>query len=75
MEMHSRQLRRAELAEAIKRGRQSLHLLKTAEDKMPASLRERHASQIQKIAEELRQMEVEYHDLNVQQVREESKSG
>jgi len=50
---------------AKKRHRHSLHILEIAPDKVPLSTRERHASQIQKIAEELHQMEVEYHDLNV----------
>jgi hypothetical protein len=71
----SRQFRRAKLAEAIRRHRHSLHVLKITEDKVPLSVRERHASLIQQTTEELHQMEVEYHDLNVQQIREESKSG
>jgi hypothetical protein len=71
----NRQVRRAEPAKAIKRHRDLLHVLEFAEDKLPLSARERHARMMPRITEELHQMEVEYHDLNVQQIREESKNG
>jgi len=71
----NRQVRRAELAEAIKRHRDLLHVLKIAGDRLPLSARERHARMMPTITEELHEMEVEYHDLNVQQIREESKNG
>jgi hypothetical protein len=45
------------------------------QDKLPTGLRERHASLIQEITEELLKMEVEFHELNVQQIREELKGG
>jgi hypothetical protein len=74
MEHESRQVRRAKLAEAIKHKRHSLYVLKITEGKVPSSLRERHAASIQRIAEELKQLEVEFHELNVQQIREELKT-
>jgi len=43
--------------------------------KLPLSVKERHARKIPKMTEELHQMEIEYHDLNVQQIREELKRG
>lgn len=67
----SRQVRRAKLAEAIKHKRQTLYVLKITEGKLPSSLRERHAASIQRITEELKQLETDFHELNVQQIREE----
>ena len=42
---------------------------------MPSPVKERHASLIQQMTEELQKMEVEYHELNVEQIREELKGG
>jgi hypothetical protein len=70
----SRQLRRAELAEGIKRQRELLHILKITKDSVPFSVRERHARCIQEIEDELQRMEGEFHELNVQQIREKAGS-
>lgn len=69
----SRQLRRAQLAESIQRQRHSLHMMKLVEDKAPDSVKERHTGRIQEITKQLHEMEIEYHELNVQQIREELK--
>jgi len=69
----SRQLRRAQLAEAIKRQRHLLHVMTLAKDKVPESLKDRHIGSIQEITKKLHEMEVEFHELNVQQIREELK--
>jgi len=70
----SRQVRRAKLAEGIARKRRLLYAMKiVTQDKLPTGLRERHASLIQEMTEELQKMEVEFHELNVQQIREELK--
>jgi hypothetical protein len=72
----SRQVRRAKLAEGIARKRRLLYTMKiVTQDKLPTGLRERHASLIQEMTEELQKMEVEFHELNVQQIREELKGG
>jgi hypothetical protein len=71
----SRQLRRAQLAEAIKRQRHLLYAMKLAEDKVPQSMKDRHTGSIQEITAKLHEMEVEFHELNVQQIREELKGG
>ena len=71
----SRQLRRAKLAEEIKRRRQSLYVMKITQNNVPLSVRERHARRIQEIEDELQQMEGEFHELNVQQIREELSGG
>jgi hypothetical protein len=44
-------------------------------DKLSSELRERHLSFIQKMTEELHEAEVEFHHLNVQQIREEIRGG
>jgi hypothetical protein len=49
--------------------------MKIAQNGLPASVRERHASLIQQMTEELQKMEAEYHELNVEQIREELKGG
>ena len=67
----ARPVRKAKLAEAIKRKRFSLSALKMTEDKVPSSLRERHSASIQRVAEELQRLDEEFHELNVQQIREE----
>jgi hypothetical protein len=69
----SRQVRRATLAQGIARKRHSLYVMRIAQDVLPSPMRERHASVIQAMTEELQKMEAEYHELNVQQIREESK--
>jgi hypothetical protein len=72
----SRQVRRAKHAEEIARKRRSLYAMKiVTQDKLPTGLRERHASLIQEMTGELHKMEVEFHELNVQQIREELKGG
>jgi len=73
--LESRQLRRAKLAEGIARRRQSLWLMKITEDKAPLSAKERLANRIRNIEDELRRMEDEFHELNVQQIREELSNG
>jgi hypothetical protein len=45
------------------------------QDRLPSPVRERHASLIQQMTEELQKMEAEYHELNVEQIREELKGG
>ena len=71
----SRQVRRGRLAEEITRKRHSLYVMKIAQDRLPSPMRERHASLIQQITEDLQKMEAEYHELNVEQIREELKGG
>jgi len=71
----SRQLRRAKLTEAVRRHRGVLRTMKYAEERAPLAMKEGIASRIQEIAEELRRMESELHDLNVQQIREELAGG
>jgi predicted nuclease with TOPRIM domain len=66
----SRQVCRAKLAETIKRKRHSLYALKITEGKVPSSMKERHATSIQRITEELQKLEQDFHELNVQQIRE-----
>ena len=71
----SRQLRRGRLAQEIARKRRSLSVMTIAQDRLPSSVRERHAGLIEQMTEELRKMEAEYHELNVEQIREELKRG
>jgi hypothetical protein len=71
----SRQARRGKLAQEIARKRSSLSVMKFAQDRLPSPAKERHASLIQQMTEELQKMEVEYHELNVEQIREELKDG
>jgi hypothetical protein len=71
----SRQARRGKLAQEIVRKRSSLSVMKFAQDRLPSPLRDRHASHIQQMTEELQKMEAEYHELNVEQIREELKGG
>ena len=71
----SRQLRRGRLAQEIARKRRSLSVMTIAQDALPAPVRERHASLIEQMTEELQKMEAEYHELNVEQIREELKRG
>lgn len=66
-----RSVRRAKLAEEIKRKRFSLNALKMTDGKVPSSVRDRVAASILKVAEELQKLEKEFHELNVQQIREE----
>ncbi len=73
--LESRQVRRARLAREIARKRHSLYVMKIAQGKLPSSVKERHATRIQQLTEELLKLEVEYHDLNVKQIREELKGG
>ena len=70
-----RQLRRAKLAQEIPRKRDSLSVMKFAQDRLPSPVRERRATLIQQWAEELEKMEAEYHELNVELIREQLKGG
>ena len=72
-----RQLRRAKLAEEIPRRRSSLSVMKFAQDRLLSPMRERRFREnlIQKWTEELERMEAEYHELNVELIREELKGG
>lgn len=71
-QMHeSRQLRRARLTEGIRGHRRLLSAMRFAEDKASSSVKDRVASRIQELSGELRKMEGELHELNVQQIREE----
>jgi len=45
------------------------------EGRRPLSVRERYARRIQEIEDELQRMEGEFHELNVQQIREELSGG
>lgn len=71
----NRQLRRAQLAEEIRRHRRSLDLAKIAQARLPssapASVKDQITAHVQKISEDLHKMEAELHELNVQQIREE----
>jgi len=67
----ARSVRRAKLAEEIKRKRFSLNALRMTEGKMPSSVGEVHAASIQEVSEELEKLEQEFHELNVQQIQEE----
>jgi hypothetical protein len=49
----SRQLRRAQRAEAIKRQQHLLYVMKLAEDKVPKSIKDRHTGRIQEITKDL----------------------
>lgn len=71
--MHeSRQLRRAKLTEGVRRHRRLLSAMRLADDRASSlSVKDRVASRIQEISGELRKMEGELHELNVQQIREE----
>jgi len=71
----SPQARRGKLAQEIVRQRSSLSAMKFAQDRLTSPVRERHASLIQRMTEELQKMEAEYHELNVEQIREELKGG
>jgi hypothetical protein len=71
----SHQLRRAKLAETIARHRRSLSVLKLAEEKVPLPEKGRFANGIQELEDELKAMEDEFHELNVQQIREELSNG
>ncbi len=71
----SRQVRRGKLAQEIARKRSSLSVMKFMQDRLPSPVRERHASLIQQMTEELQKMEAEYHALNIEQIREELKGG
>jgi hypothetical protein len=70
-----RSVRRARLAEEISRKRFSLNALKLTERKVPSSVSAVHAAAIQKVAEGLEKLEEEFHELNVQQIREELGKG
>ena len=67
----SRQVRRGKLAREIAHKRRLLWVMKIAQDKLPLYLSERHASRIREMGEELQKMEDEFHELNVQQIRDE----
>jgi hypothetical protein len=69
----SRQVRRGKLAQEVARKRHSLCVMRIAQDGLPSPMRERHVSLIQAMTEELQKMEAEYHELNVQQIRDELK--
>ena len=71
----SRQARRGKLAQEIVRKRSSLSEIKFAQSRLPSPVKERHASLIQQMTVELQKMEAEYHELNVEQIREELKDG
>ena len=71
----NRKLRRAKLAQEIPRKRDSLSLMKFAQNRLPSPMRERRAMLIQQWTEELQNMEAEYHELNVELIREELKRG
>ena len=72
----SRQARIGKLAQDIARKRRSLWEMKFMQKKLkfPSSIGERHATIIREMSEELQKVEAEYHDLNVEQIREELKS-
>jgi len=71
----SRQVRRAKLTHDVRRQRELLWVMNIAVDKAPLAMKERLATRIQKAEEELRKMENELHELNVQQIHEELASG
>ena len=71
----SRRVRRGKLAQEIARKRSSLSVMMFTQDRLPSPVRARHASLIQQMTEELQKMEAEYHELNVEQIREELKGG
>lgn len=70
----SRQARIGKLAQEIARERRSLWEMKFMQEKFASSVGEKHATIIREMSEELQKMEAEYHDLNVEQIREELKS-
>jgi hypothetical protein len=71
----SRQIRRAKLAEQVKRYRRLLSAMRLAEERGASSMNESIAGRIQAISDELRKMEEELHELNVQQIRDELSGG
>ena len=66
----SRSLRRAKLHTAIERHRRGLYVAKIAQDRAPATLKKELADRIRQMTAELKEMEDELHELNVQQIRE-----
>ena len=68
-------LHRAKLAQEIPRKRNSLSMMKFVQDRLPSSIRERRATLIQQLTQELEKMEAEYHELNVELIREGLKGG
>ena len=72
---NSRTLRRAELAAEIQRHRQSLLVMRIAQENSTSASQERFTQRLQQLSEELERMEPEYHTLNVQQTREELANG
>ena len=71
----NRQLRRAKLAQEIPRMRDFLSIMKFAQDRLPSPKGDRHATLIRQWTEELEKMEAEYHELNVELIREQLKAG
>jgi hypothetical protein len=69
----SRQVRRGKLAQEIARKRRQLEAMKITQNSVPSSVEERHAVLIQDLTEKLQRIEAEYHELNVEQIREELK--
>ena len=49
--------------------------MKIVQDRLPSHVKERHVSLIEQMAEDLQKMETEYHELNVERIREELKRG
>ena len=72
--MHeNRTLRRVELAHAINRRRELLEVMKFTGRILAPPLSEEHKAALQRAEAELRDMESEYHRLNVEQIREDLK--
>jgi hypothetical protein len=67
----SAKLRRGKLIEEIRRYRHTLFVMKLGEQIAPSPPKEAFARHNQEIAEKLRSMENELHELNVQLIREE----
>ena len=66
-----RRRRRAELAHELPRRREHISVMKLVRDRRPPSpMKERLTTLIEQWAEELHKMEAEYHELNVELIRE-----
>ncbi|HWH60484.1 MAG TPA: hypothetical protein VN682_22850 [Terriglobales bacterium] len=72
----SRTVRRVKLAETIERQRRTLAAMRLVAEKGPTEeIKKYSAERIRVLEQELARMESEYHELNVQQIRDELRGG
>lgn len=70
-EASRRIVRRAELAAEIQRLRNSLSVMRLAQETSASTLKDHLTRRVKELSEKLEQMEREYHALNVEQIRDE----